>query len=89
MVIVVILVLGIGANTTMFTAFDAWVLRPLDFHGPDRLVALRESQPALGRFEISVSPRNLGDWLDQESVFDAVGVTNWRCGWRSARADSI
>ena len=37
-------------------------------------MALRESQPALGRFEISVSPRNLGDWLDQESVFEAVGV---------------
>lgn len=49
LVIVVVLALSIGANTAMFTGFDAWVLRPFDFHAPERLVALRESQPAYSR----------------------------------------
>ena len=61
MAIVVVLALGIGANTAMFSGFDAWVLRPLDFEEPHRLVALHELQPRLGRYSVSVSPRNLGD----------------------------
>ena len=71
--IVAVLTLGIGANTAMYTGFDAWVMRPLDFHEPDRLVALHETQPALG-WSGGVSSRDLGDWLEQQQSFEAVGV---------------
>ena len=39
-VAVLTLALGIGVNTTVFTAFDALVLRPRPVKDPDRLVAL-------------------------------------------------
>lgn len=71
--IIAVLALGIGANTAMFSGYDAWVLRPLDFRAPEQLVAVRESQPALGR-SAGVSPRNLGDWMEQQQSFEEVGA---------------
>jgi predicted permease len=72
--IVVVLALGIGANTAMFSGFEAWVLRPLDFPEPDRLVKLEETQPKLGRKSVSVSPQNYGDWREQQVSFESTGA---------------
>ena len=71
--IVAVLALGIGANTAMYTGYDAWVMRPLDFHQPERLVALHETQPTLDRSG-GVSARDLGDWLERQQSFEAVGA---------------
>lgn len=70
--IIFVLAIGIGANTSMFSVFDAWVLRPLDFVEPDRLVALHESQPKLDRQRGSLSPPNLGDWVEAQQSFVAI-----------------
>ncbi len=72
--IILVLAIGIGANTAMFSGFEAWVLRPLDFDDPEGLVSLNESQPRLGRDRLSVSPRNLGDWIERQSSFEAVAA---------------
>ena len=44
--IVLVLALGIGANTAMFASFHAWITRPLDFADPERLVAPYATRPA-------------------------------------------
>ncbi len=72
--IVLVLAVGIGANTAMFSAFEAWVLRPLDFSEPDRLIALDESQPRLGRDRVPVSALNLGDWMQEQQSFEQLGA---------------
>jgi len=42
---VVCLALGIATNTTLFSCFNAIVLRPFPFDDPDRLVALLDYNP--------------------------------------------
>lgn len=46
--IIAVLALGVGATTAMFSAVDAAMLRPLPFHEPQRLVALRDVQIPFG-----------------------------------------
>jgi putative ABC transport system permease protein len=41
-VILIMLMLGIGANTAVFTVFDAILLRPLGFENPKELVQIWE-----------------------------------------------
>src|SRR3990172_9644268 len=71
--IVFVLALGIGANAAMFSGFEAWVLRPLDFPEPERLVQLEEIQPRLGRDGIAVSAQNYGDWRERQVSFESMG----------------
>ncbi|MEM7584521.1 MAG: ABC transporter permease [Acidobacteriota bacterium] len=69
-VIVLTLGLGIGANVGMFAGFDAWVLRPLDFEAPQRLLALYESRPRHGNERHGVAPANLRDWQDESQTLE-------------------
>jgi putative ABC transport system permease protein len=44
-VVVLTLALGIGVTTTIFTVVNAYLLRPLPFANPERLVSLADVQP--------------------------------------------
>jgi predicted permease len=46
-VAVITLALGIGANAAMFAVFSAFILRPLPFRDPDKLVALWDKRPGM------------------------------------------
>ena len=70
-VIVLTLGLGIGGNTAMFVGWDAWVLRPLDFDEPARLVALHETQLKQAR-HYNVSPSALRHWQEESRSFDGI-----------------
>jgi putative ABC transport system permease protein len=61
LIVVLVLGLGTGAATTVFTAVDAVVLRPLPFQQPDRLVTLWDTNTERGLSHDPISPVNFMD----------------------------
>src|SRR5262245_20060161 len=62
LVAVITLALGIGANTAIFSAVDALLLRPLPFPDPERLVMIWENDTQEGNSRNPVAPANFVDW---------------------------
>lgn len=71
--IVLILGVGIGANTTMFSAMQAILLRPLGYGNPDELVVV------MHRGVAPVSFANFADWQEQSRSFAGMGAAEY---WR-------
>src|SRR5689334_811274 len=74
---VVCLAVGIATNTTLFSCFDAIVLRPFPFTDPDRLVALWDFNPKNGNRD-GVSYLNYLDWRDQSRSFSGIAAYSGR-----------
>jgi putative ABC transport system permease protein len=72
---ILIMALGIGANTAVFSVVNAVLLKPLSYHDPDRIVTLsnasmtREAPTALSK---QVSIPDFEDWQAQNSSFEAM-----------------
>ncbi len=72
---VITLALGIGANTAVFSAIDAVILRPLPFPGGDQLMHLNQRNDQSHDGNQSVAPARLEDWNRLNTTFR--GITGY------------
>jgi putative ABC transport system permease protein len=73
-VVVITIVLGVGANTALFSIVNGVLLNPLPYPHPEQLVALRESK---ANFEFGTIPYlNFRDWQKDNRTFSSMAV--WR-----------
>jgi putative ABC transport system permease protein len=70
-VVVLILALGIAANSAIFSVVNSVLLAPLPYHNPDKLVVVKESNTERTGERNNVSPANFLD-LKKEGLFDSV-----------------
>jgi putative ABC transport system permease protein len=71
--IVLTLALGIGANSAVFSAIDAVLLKPLPYPEADRLMLLQQRNPRTA--DNFVAPVRLADWQRLNSAFQ--GLTGY------------
>src|SRR5436189_3148693 len=71
---IVALALGIGANSAIFSAVDAVLLRPLPFKTPEQLVMVWENAAHLGFPRNTPSPANFLDWQKQARSFTGMAA---------------
>lgn len=75
--VLLILALGIGATTIVFTIVDSVLLRPVEYPESDRLVVVRER--AMPRFpQFSVSPGNYASFAAEINAFESTYATTGR-----------
>src|SRR5215213_5978449 len=71
------LALGIGANTAIFSAINALLLKPLPFPELDRVVAIWDKLPSRGVLHNEVAMANYLDWQSQNKSFEQLAVYRW------------
>ncbi len=76
-VAVLVLALGVGANTAMFSVINAVLLRPLPYQEPEQLVWLTQTVKwsSTSADEITLTP-DFMDWRRQNHVFTSMAAFN-------------
>ena len=69
LMVVVILALGIGANSAMFTLINGVLLAPLPYKDADSLVAVNENRSSLKKQDSMVSGPEFTAWTERNTVF--------------------
>ena len=72
------LALGIGANTAIFSAVDAVLLRPLPYGQPSQLAIVWEDASFIGFAHNTPAPANYTDWRRQNQVFTDMAGLRYR-----------
>lgn len=72
---VLMLALGIGGTTAIFSFVDAVLLKPLPFRHAERILNVWEKPP--GSERNGISTLNFLDWQKQNTVFSAMAAQTW------------
>ncbi len=75
LIAILTLALGIGANTAIFSFVNAWIIRPLPFPDPARLVVLFETDKKSGA-PGPVAPADWNDWREKSGVFEDLATAS-------------
>src|SRR6476659_2993061 len=74
---IIVLTLGIGATTTMFSATNAVLLRPLPYPDARRMVAVHETRAQPGFEKTIMSAREYVDWTRDSRVLTDAAITDY------------
>src|SRR5436190_1640800 len=74
---VITLAIGIGANSAIFSAINALLLKPLPIPSQDRVVAIWDKNPSRGVEHNEVAFANYLDWRAQNHSFDQLALERW------------
>src|SRR5438128_10963006 len=75
-VALLMLALGIGANSAIFSVVNATLLRPFPYENPERLVILQERNAGGGLQDASYL--NFADWRSQSASFESMAAERGR-----------
>jgi predicted permease len=92
--VVLVLALGIGATTAIFSLVDATLIRPLPFADPDRLMMIWEDGSAMGYPKNNPAPANYIDLRADTRAFDGIaassmGIWNLTGGGEPIRLEGV
>jgi putative ABC transport system permease protein len=73
---VLVIALGIGAATAIFSVLDTLVIRALPYGEADRIVTIWENNRESGLERDDVAPANFFDWREQGESFEAIAAAD-------------
>src|SRR5579863_1338534 len=70
------LAVGIGANTAVFSVVDGVLLRPLPYPHPDQLIGVWLNAPGVGLTDFEMAPSDYFVFRDHNHTFQDIGLYN-------------
>ena len=69
---VLVMALGIGANTAVFSVVNTVLLKPLAYRDPDRIVTIRNFWKKSSSVSTYIAAPDFHDWHDQANLFESM-----------------
>jgi hypothetical protein len=71
---ILMLAIGIGANTAIFSVVNGVLLRPLPYRDSERVITVWQNDVQKGLERVDVAPANFLDWQEQNQVFGEMSI---------------